>query len=80
MSIVSYEQVKMARAALGWSVQKLSSVSAVSPRTLNRIETEDGFEVATKGNLKLIQDAFEANGIEFFGDAESGPGVRIRRK
>ena len=67
----------MARAALGWSIQKLAIESAVSSRTLNRIETKPGFLVATQANLKLIQKTLEEHGIEFVGDEDNGPGVRL---
>ena len=77
MSISSFEQIRMARAALGWTISELSEISSVSSRTLNRIETNDGFVKATKGNLKLIKEAFEASGIEFIGDEKEGPGVRL---
>ena len=80
MSIVVYSQIKMARAALGWSVSQLANVSGVSSRTLNRIETADGFCVATQGNLKLIRETLEAAGIEFIGTAEEGPGIRLWRE
>lgn len=77
MSISSFKQIRMARAALGWTTSELAELSGVSSRTLNRIETNDGFEKATKANLKLIKETFEASGIEFIGDINDGPGVRI---
>ena len=70
----------MARAALGWSIQKLSSESSVSVRTIKRIETEGGLDRATPANLKLIRETLEAAGIEFIGTAEEGPGVRLWSK
>lgn len=70
----------MARAALGWSTQKLAAESGVSSRTLNRIETEEGFAVATHANLKLVEITLTAAGIEFIGDALDGPGVRLWNK
>ena len=73
-------QLRMARAALGWSIQKLSSESSVSVRTIKRIETEGGLERATPANLKLIRETLEAAGIEFVGTAEEGPGVRLWSK
>ncbi|MDA8767974.1 helix-turn-helix domain-containing protein [Planktomarina temperata] len=77
MSIVSPHQIKMARAALSWSIQKLADQSKVSPRTLNRIETDAGFQVATKANLTIIKQTLEDAGIEFIGSVEEGPGVRL---
>ena len=77
MSIVHFSQIKMARSALGWSTQKLSEESEVSSRTLNRMETSEGFSAATKANLSMVQRTFEEAGIEFIGSADEGPGVRL---
>jgi transcriptional regulator with XRE-family HTH domain len=67
----------MARAALGWSVDKLAEVSAVGVRTIHRIEAQVGMPNATAANLKLIRETLEAAGIEFIGDVDEGPGVRL---
>ena len=75
--MVTSEQIKMARAALGWSVEKLAKESAVGVRTIHRIEAQDGLPTATAGNLKLIRETLQAAGIEFIGDAGEGPGVRL---
>ena len=75
--MITVEQIKMARAALGWSIQLFSEKSAVSVRTIKRIESENGLDRATPANLKLIRDTLEAAGVEFIGDAANGPGVRL---
>ena len=80
MSIVHFSQIKMARSALGWSTQKLSEESEVSSRTLNRMETSEGFSAATKANLSMVQRTFEEAGIEFIGSADEGPGVRLWKR
>ena len=80
MSIVHFSQIKMARSALGWSTQKLSEESEVSSRTLNRMETSEGFSAATKANLSMVQKTFEEAGIEFIGCADEGPGVRLWKR
>ena len=67
----------MSRAALGWSISKLSERSSVSVSTIKRLESEDGFNKATEANLRLIRETFQAAGIEFIGDAGDGPGVRL---
>ena len=77
MSIIDFSQIKMARGALGWSTQKLADLCHVSSRTLNRMETAEGFAVATKANLSLVQKTLEEAGIEFIGSANDGPGVRL---
>ena len=74
------EQIKMARAGLGWSIERLSSESSVSVRTIKRIESEGGLSSATPANLKLIRETLEAAGVEFIGSAGEGPGVRLWRR
>ena len=73
-------QIKMARAALGWSISELADEASVSVSTVKRIETSEGFEKATKANLKLIELTLEQAGIEFIGTADEGPGVRLWKK
>ena len=75
--MMTSEQIKMARAALGWSVEKLAKESAVGVRTIHRIEAQVGLPNATAGNLKLLRETLQAAGIEFIGDAGEGPGVRL---
>ena len=79
MSIVTCEQLKMARASLGWSIQALAKESKVSVRTIKRIESENGLSVVTPANLKLIITTLEAAGVEFVGGPGDGPGVRLWR-
>ena len=80
MSMHTCNQIRMARAALSWSVTTLAENSSVSVSTIKRIETEDGLHKATEANLKLIRTTLEAAGIEFIGDAADGPGVRLWSK
>ena len=80
MSILTAEQIKMARSALGWSIQKLADQSLVSVRTIKRVENEDGLQNLTPANLKLIRETLEAAGVEFIGSPGEGPGVRLWRK
>ena len=77
MSRISSLQIKIARTALGWSVDQLSEATQISRSTLKRVETEDGFKRATQANLKLIKQTLEAQGIEFIGTEEEGPGIRL---
>ena len=78
--MLNCNQIRMARAALSWSVTTLAENSSVSVSTIKRIETEDGLHKATEANLKLIRTTLEAAGIEFIGDATDGPGVRLWNK
>ena len=74
------EQIKMARAALGWSIEQLADRTEVSSRTIKRIEAQTGSPAATTANLKLIRTTLEEAGIEFIGDPTEGPGVRLWAK
>ena len=70
-------QIKMARAALGWSIDVLAEKTSISSRTIKRIENTIGIPNATAANLKLIRQTLEQAGIEFIGTTEEGPGVRF---
>jgi len=78
--MMTVEQFKMARAALGWSIQTLADKSLVSVRTIKRIESEGLIEKVTPANMKLLCETLEAAGIEFIGEAGDGPGVRLWAK
>ena len=75
--MITVQQLQMARAALGWSLDDLGEKSGVSSRTIRRIESEGGLAKATAANLKLIKQTLEQAGVEFIGTAEEGPGVRL---
>ena len=78
--MMTVEQLKMARAGLGWSIQLLANKSLVSVRTIKRIESEGMIEKVTPGNMKLLRETLEAAGIEFIGAADDGPGIRLWTK
>lgn len=78
--MLTVEQLKMARSALGWSIQKLAETSLVSVRTIKRIESEGMIEKVTPANIKLLRETLEAAGIEFIGAPGDGPGVRLWRE
>ena len=78
--MMTVEQLRMARAALGWSIQTLADKSLVSVRTIKRIESEGMIEKVTPANMKLLYETLQAAGIEFIGDAGEGPGVRLWSK
>ena len=62
----------MARAALGWTTRDLAKQARVGSNTITRFENGKPVIPAT---LTVIQQAFEAAGIEFSnGDA---PGVKL---
>ena len=75
--MLTSEQIKMARAALGWSIDVLAKETSISSRTIKRVEAAAGIPNATAANLKLIKQTLEQAGVEFIGSAEEGPGVRL---
>ena len=78
--MLTCNQIRMSRAALGWSISKLSERSSVSVSTIKRLESEEGFKKANEANLRLIRETLQAAGIEFIGDADDGQGVRLWSK
>jgi transcriptional regulator with XRE-family HTH domain len=78
MSILTGQQIRSARGALGISVAELSRLSDVSARTISRIEALDGVSSSPPANLKAIRIALESAGIEFIQTDDGGKGVLFR--
>jgi transcriptional regulator with XRE-family HTH domain len=75
------EQIRAARALLGWSVAELSARSGVSVRTITRCELGEGVPQATTRTIQRLVRAFEAGGVEFIAEnTMGGVGVRRRRR
>jgi DNA-binding XRE family transcriptional regulator len=69
-------QVKMARAALGWSLGDLAKAAGIHRNTASNFENE--IYAGEPENVERIRKALEKAGIEFTnGD---GLGVRVKRK
>ena len=65
-------QCRMARAALGLSVQKLAVAARVSPQTIIRFERGEKIRPRTVTSLRQV---LEAAGVEFTNGRR--PGVRL---
>ena len=77
--MITAEQIRAARGALGWSAEQLSEVSGVSLRTILRFEAAVGVPPSRSSTLQDVRDALEAAGIEFIPTSDGrGPGVRLR--
>ena len=68
-------QVRMGRAAVGWSVRELARNVGVTPNTISRIENGGD---ALASTMERLQTALENAGVIFIYAAEEGPGVRLR--
>ena len=75
--IATGSQLRAARNALGWSIETLAEWSGVSVRTIIRYEDTDGVPPTRGGNLAKLIFSLEAAGIEFIGNPEDAPGIRI---
>lgn len=70
-------QIRMGRAALGWSSKELAKRAAVGHATVSRFEAGHDVTVST---LKSLQSALEKGGVVFIPrEASGGPGVRLRK-
>jgi len=79
MSMLTTEQIRMARGALRWSAHRLSVEAGLALKTVQRIEQLDGVPQSHTQTLQAIQKALEDAGIEFIGTPQDGPGVRLRK-
>lgn len=70
----------MARAALGWSTDKLAAEAKVGRATVQRFEQGGD---ARQSSLGAMRSTMEAAGIEFISASQpspdGGPGVRLRK-
>jgi predicted transcriptional regulator len=76
----SGSQIRAARGLLGISAAELAERAGVTWKTIQRFETVEGVPPNRSGTLDKVRVALEAQGIEFLGDPETSPGVRLRRK
>lgn len=73
--MVTREQVKMARAALGWGVRDLAAKVGVAANTISRFENGTDTYGET---LRKIRRVFEDAGIVFIDENGGGAGVRLK--
>ncbi len=75
-------QIRMARAALRWSIEDLARRSGVSEKTIRRIEKVYGVPTnVTIDTLDKLQLCLEGEGMNFIPEdgGPDGPGVRFGR-
>lgn len=69
-------QVRAARALLGWSREQLSAACSTPIRTLDRLEKGEG--APQQRTLAAVAAALEAAGVVFTNGDE--PGVKLRKQ
>ena len=78
--MVTGNQIRIARFALRWSVQRLSDETGVPLRTVKRVEADDSIPSTSASTVHTLQSALESAGIEFIGTPDDAPGVRIHTR
>jgi len=74
---VTSAQVRMARAALNWTVRDLAAATGLHRNTITNIEV--GRYAGDPGTLNLIRAIFIREGVEFIDENGGGAGVRLRK-
>ena len=75
---VTSAQVRMARAALNWTVRDLADATQLHRNTITNVET--GKYVGDAATLSAIEGVLKRAGIEFIDENGGGPGVRLRKR
>jgi transcriptional regulator with XRE-family HTH domain len=75
---VTSAQVRMARAALNWSVRDLAEAAHIHRNTVSNIET--GRYAGDAATLAAIVGALKRAGVEFIDENGGGPGVRLGKR
>jgi transcriptional regulator with XRE-family HTH domain len=73
---VKASQVRMARAAVRWSLETAAAKAGLHRNTLYSLE--NGRTLGDERTLTMIRKALEAEGIEFLDDNGNGSGVRYK--
>ncbi|MEM1372685.1 MAG: helix-turn-helix domain-containing protein [Pseudomonadota bacterium] len=80
MGLKTIEQLRGARAILGWKQSELAEKAAVSLPTVKRLERGTGALPVRLETLSLLERALETHGIQFLEDGQVavGPGVALK--
>jgi transcriptional regulator with XRE-family HTH domain len=79
--MISIEQIRAARALLGWTQAQLATAAARSLPTIKRLERDDGEGPSVSDDVReAVQRALEKAGIEFIAENGGGAGVRMKRR
>ena len=80
MGLKTVEQLRQARAALGWTQAQVAEAAGVSVPTMKRLESGAGTLSVRLDTLTLLERALEAQGIQFLEDGQvaAGPGVAMK--
>jgi transcriptional regulator with XRE-family HTH domain len=74
---VTSAQVRMARAALNWTVRDLAEATGLHRNTISNLEV--GRYAGDPETLALIRSVLIRAGVEFIDENGGGAGVRLRK-
>jgi transcriptional regulator with XRE-family HTH domain len=74
---VTSAQVRMARAALNWTVRDLAEATGLHRNTISNLEV--GRYAGDPETLALIRSVLVRAGVEFIDENGGGAGVRLRK-
>jgi transcriptional regulator with XRE-family HTH domain len=75
---VTSAQVRMARAAVNWTVRELAEAAGLHRNTITNVET--GKYAGDAATLAAIASVLKRAGVEFLDENGGGPGVRLRKR
>ncbi|WP_319637316.1 helix-turn-helix domain-containing protein [Pacificispira spongiicola] len=75
--MMTREQCRMGRAALGWSTSQLAEAASVGRNTVTRYEAGGDIRLST---VDKMRSALEAAGVVFIPENGGGAGVRLRKE
>ena len=75
--MITSGQIRAARSMLRWSASVLSRNSGIGTTTIKRYELSEGVPNANVKTLIAIKNTLEGAGIEFIGEPDKNPGVRL---
>jgi transcriptional regulator with XRE-family HTH domain len=75
---VTSAQVRMARAALNWTVRDLAEAAGLHRNTVTNLEI--GRYAGDPQTLAIIEQVLTKAGIDFIEENGGGPGVRLRKR
>lgn len=80
MGLKTVEQLRQARAALGWKQAEVAKAASVSLPTIKRLENGSGPLPVRLETLTQLERALQNQGIQFLdeGDIADGAGVALR--
>ena len=71
------EQIRAARALLGWTATDLARESGISYPTIQRIDSTKGSLSGRYETIEAIRKALEAKGIQFLENGETALGAGV---